>query len=138
MNLPGATNNVLTLTNLQLTNVGSYRLTAVNSVGQGPASTAATLALSTNATLAVFTGPNPGQGLDLEGNFVLAEYYDGTDVGPLEIGDAVFFFSDTPGGTAYSAAGDTGNFGSTLAGQNLLNDLRRLPVWRHRGLDNRH
>ncbi len=115
--LPGATNNVLTLMNLQPTNAGSYRLTAVNSVGQGQASTAATLMVSTNATLAVFTGPDPGQGLDLDGNFVLAQYYGGSDAGPLEIGDAVFFFSQTPGGASYLGAG--GNFGSTLAEQNL-------------------
>ena len=42
----GASNTTLTLTDVQLTNTGSYRLTASNPLGSGPPSAAATLTVS--------------------------------------------------------------------------------------------
>ena len=117
-NLPGATNNPLTLMNLQPTNAGAYRLTAANAIGQGQTSTAATLTVTTNASLAVFTGPNPGEGLDLDGNFVIAEYYGGTDIGPMQLGDAVFTFNNRPTGTPFTGP-KAPSFGDTPADLNL-------------------
>ena len=113
----GATNASLVLENLQSSQAGAYRLSASNSLGRGPESTAAVLDILTNVSLSVFTGPDPGQGLDLEGNFVTADYFGGTDAGPLQLGDAVFMFSDKVAGTGFE--GSTPDFGSTVAGRNL-------------------
>jgi hypothetical protein len=44
--IPGASNTTLTLTDVQLTNTGSYRLTASNPIGAGTPSTAATLTVT--------------------------------------------------------------------------------------------
>jgi hypothetical protein len=44
--IPGATSATLTLTDVQLTNTGSYRLTASNSIGAGAPSAAATLTVT--------------------------------------------------------------------------------------------
>jgi hypothetical protein len=45
-NIPGASNTTLTLADVQLTNTGSYRLTASNSQGPGSPSAAATLTVT--------------------------------------------------------------------------------------------
>lgn len=45
-NIPGATGGTLTLSNVQLTNAGSYRLTASNSQGAGSPSAVATLTVT--------------------------------------------------------------------------------------------
>jgi len=44
--IAGASNGTLTLADVQLTNTGSYRLTASNPIGSGPPSAAATLTVS--------------------------------------------------------------------------------------------
>lgn len=115
--IEGATNATLLLQDLRVNQAGLYRLTVSNALGQGPAITAAELGVNTNVTLAVFTSPNSGQGLDLEGNFEVAEYYGGTAAGALQLGDAAFLASGRVLGTGFEANAPT--FGSTLADRNL-------------------
>jgi hypothetical protein len=106
--VPGATNSTLILANVQSADAGTYRLRAANSVGEQMTS-AASLTVDSEVALSIFTGPGSHQGLDLQGNFELAEYYGGTDHGPLPIGDAVFEQSDRTGGASFQ--GNTPSFG---------------------------
>ncbi len=115
--VPGATNFSLRLENLQLNQAGDYKLTVTNSLGKGQETSVARLEVTTNISLSVFSGAEPGHGLDLEGNFVLAEYYGGTDAGPLQLGDTVFRFSTRVAGTGWE--GNTPDFDGSKPAQNL-------------------
>src|SRR5262245_54140501 len=88
------------------------------------ATAASSAALYGQATVGTFTGGDPGEGLDMQGNFLYAVNV-GPDLTGGRVGDAIFT-GDNVAGISVSAnnsiaAGGWGavNYGATLNDQNL-------------------
>ncbi len=69
----GATNPILNVLNAQPTAGGQYAVVASTSAGS--VTNSATLNVNSSIQIVTSTGPAPGQGMNLLGNFALAEHY---------------------------------------------------------------
>jgi hypothetical protein len=98
--ISGANNPVLSVLNVQPTNAGQYTIVASNSAGS--VTNTATLAVNNNISIALSSGPAPGQGMVLQGNFVLAEYYNGGTGPNLPVGAALFVPSTRAGANGFN------------------------------------
>jgi hypothetical protein len=104
----GATGTVLSVSDVQSTNAGQYSVVASNSAGS--VTNSATLTVNNNISIGISTGPASGQGLNLQGDFVLAEHF-GNASANLPISGVDFVY--TSSGTLPNAgAGNLPNFGS--------------------------
>ncbi|MDB6019205.1 MAG: Chitinase [Pedosphaera sp.] len=109
-----ATGATLVLSNVVTTLAGNYLVVVTNSMGS-VTSSVATLTIDSTTTTSLFTGGDTGEGLDLAGNIVLAEYF-GVNQGPLAIQNGNFAFSSlgrNPDGL------NSPNFGSSSNDQHL-------------------
>jgi hypothetical protein len=104
----GASNTVLSLSDVQSTNAGQYSVVASNSAGS--VTNSATLTVNNNVSIGISTGPAPGQGLILQGNFVLAEHF-GNSSANLPISGVDFVYTSA-GTITNDNAGNLPNFGS--------------------------
>lgn len=114
--VPGATNSTLALFPTAVSHGGAYRLKASNTLGS-VTSAIASVTVASQFSVSIFEGAETGEGLDLTGNFVLAEYFGGTDAGQLVIGDAGFRYSDRVTGGGWE--GNTPLFGDDMGQRNL-------------------
>ncbi len=116
VNIPGATNTTLTLTNLQLTNSGTYRLVASNASGTTP---------STGSPFVVNSAPGPdgngivaspanqtGRGATYSPNYVIAPGSLIAGLSPSAIGGTGNFINEGGGGVAVLTDGVFGHVGS--------------------------
>jgi len=116
--LAGATNSTYSFSNVRLASAGTYYVVASNTAGA--VTNAATLAVNNNSGIQLSWGPAPGQGMNLQGNVALAEYYYSpiTSLASMPIGSALFVPS-TRAGTAGAYLSGVANFGNNLDQQNL-------------------
>jgi autotransporter-associated beta strand protein len=122
----GQTNASLTLTNVTGAAGGQYSVTATNSAGSATANCTLTVDSTKSVALNVVTGPNPGQGLNLDGNMVLAEYY-GNSTGPSLLIRSTLFAPSARVAGAQSTQ-NTPNFGLSNDQVNLA-QLSCHMVW---------
>jgi hypothetical protein len=110
-----ATNASLTITSLTAAQAGSYSLVVTNSAGAAAPCPIAVVTLDTTTTLNLFTGGDAGEGLDLSGNFALAEDYGGY-AQPMTIQNANFVVNESRTGGSINGGvpASQPNMGTTL------------------------
>jgi hypothetical protein len=129
--LAGQNSSTLNI-NATSTNVaGLYTLTVSNSVGV--ISNSATVTVIANVYNSLVFGPNPGQGLNFQGNFVQAQYFGTGGYDPqLSIGGALFTLTSVTnaGGSGVGSSSQTPLFGingtETVNGTNYSKDQINL------------